>query len=223
LLATVFKGPIDLTLDLIIDSARKTDVARFGHSLQTSRYVYAVAVDVAVRRDQDVAEVYSNAETESFQFRISETPKLLSDFEGGPNGLDRTCKLGKEPISRRLDQPSLMFGQSGLDYVSAKRIDLSISSLFVSLHHRRETYDVGGEDGSKAARGEVHRAQSAAVVQWIIGRAWYRGHHVSIIVSHNIRKVFSRRVCWGGSHRSPAYTKIEPSSIPLLRDHGDTS
>src|SRR5262249_35561734 len=56
LLASVFEGSIDLTFDLIIDGAREVDASRFGHLLQSSRDVYAVTVDVTVRRDQDVAK-----------------------------------------------------------------------------------------------------------------------------------------------------------------------
>src|SRR3974377_785666 len=77
---------------------------------------------------------------------------LLND-DGTAHCLDRAVKNCNEAVTRRFDEPSIVFCDAGLDEVALDSLDARVRTLFIQLHEAAVAYNIARDDRGAAQRG----------------------------------------------------------------------
>ena len=108
----ILRGDVNFAPYLIIGRARQIDATRLGDSLQSRRYVDAIAHEVSIVLHDDVAEVDADAELDALVWRhagtaLSQAPLY---FDRRTHRIHHRRELGQEAIPGVLDDASAMLG-----------------------------------------------------------------------------------------------------------------
>jgi hypothetical protein len=133
--AYIFKGEIYLAANLALRIVRDADAAGLCDPFKPCRNINAVAKDVIVIED-DVTDVNTNAEFDPLQLRHRGI--LLShttlDLDGASGCIDGTSKLDKQTVAGRLNYPSAMRGDGGIDKGLSDDLEPGQHAFFVGTH-----------------------------------------------------------------------------------------
>ncbi len=155
---------LDFRDDLLMDTAGNDHGTGLRQPLQTRGDVHAIAEDIVVLND-NIAEIDANSELDAaglWRFRVSRRHAILKRH-GAPDGIHHAGELGQEPIPRRLDNPSSVLGDAGLDQLAKVGGERGQRAFLVLTHQPRVTRNVGGEDGGEAALNRIgHRGLRGA-------------------------------------------------------------
>jgi len=112
----IFKGDIDLAADLTLRVVGDADAARLRDPLQARSDVDAVAKDIIVI-DDDVTDVNADAELDPVVLRhVGILPGHAAlDFNRKARRIDGTGEFDEHAVAGRLDYPSAMRGDGGID------------------------------------------------------------------------------------------------------------
>jgi hypothetical protein len=153
LLAQIVEPEIEFVADLIVDDSRHTNPARFGNSLQSCRDIDAIAVDVVVLRDDDVAEIDADPEYDPLVFRGRDValdhPALHRN--GAGHGLNHAREFDEDAIAGRLDDPALVLGNLRVDQFATMSSEPREGASLVESHEAAVADDIGGENGRESA------------------------------------------------------------------------
>ena len=121
---------------MVADRARYTNSTLFGDAFQPRRYIYPVAMNIVVARDDDVAQI--DADTEHDPLILGRRRIAL----GHPT-LDRDCaddslydarKFDKNAVAGGLDDAAFVVGDIRIDQLAAMRSEPCESADLVLAH-----------------------------------------------------------------------------------------
>src|SRR5262245_7010293 len=125
------------------------DAARICQRLKASRDIDAISINI-VAIDDDIAYVDAYAKFNALVYR--DTGIALGhtalNVNGAAHCIDHADELYQHPITGRLDDPTAMFGDLGIDQFLAMRFELAQRSLFVDAHEPAITGNVACPDRS---------------------------------------------------------------------------
>src|SRR5260370_2399560 len=128
---------------------RYADATGFGQSLQPGRNIHAVAVNIVVLRDNDVAQIDAYAEYDALIDRhvgiALGHPKLHRHCAG--DCLDDARKFDQDSVPGRLDDTAPVFGDLRINQFTAMRSEPSEGVGFVLAHESAVSDDIGGKNG----------------------------------------------------------------------------
>jgi hypothetical protein len=112
----ILAGGVDFAADLPVCVVRDTDAARLGKTFQARGNVDPVSEDVLVVND-DIANMDADAKLDP---QLLRDPGILLDdatlnFNRALQRVDRTGELHQQPVTRSLDDASLVFGDHRID------------------------------------------------------------------------------------------------------------
>src|SRR5262249_21680267 len=118
--------------------------ARVGSALDAGGNVDRVAQQV-IALDHNVAHM--NADTQ----RQATLAVGVLDRSSASHGLNSTGKFDQKAVAHRLEQPTYVLGDLGLDHLGPQNLKLRQRSGFVAADQLRVTDHVGHQDRGKAA------------------------------------------------------------------------
>src|SRR5215218_3216954 len=137
MLAPILEGVGQVVADLLAHCPRDRDAASWGEGFEPRRNIHAVAIDVAVRIDNDVAEVDANAKDDPL---VLEYPGVA--VERGPLDLDRAGdrlhgarELDQGAVSGQLHNAPVMDLDEGLAEFASIGFEALKGACFIALHH----------------------------------------------------------------------------------------
>src|SRR4029077_6862463 len=142
-LAPVDEAKIKLVAHLLVHRARDGDAAGVRDALDTRRDIHAVAHQV-VALDHNVADMNADAQRQApqvvgFLYRL-----------GAAHRLNSAGELDKEAVAHRLEQPSSVLGDLGLDDLRTQCPKLSQRSGLVAAYELRVADHIGYQDRGEA-------------------------------------------------------------------------
>jgi hypothetical protein len=105
-------------------------------------------VDI-VGLDNHIPQVDANTEDDPVILRRRVIPSghLPLDFEGARNGFNHTWELDEQAIPGRLNDPTLMFRDIGIDEFATEGSEAIEGSRLVLAHESAVADDIGAENG----------------------------------------------------------------------------
>src|SRR2546430_9664235 len=99
----------DFPGDLLVDSARQANAARFGDLFEPRRDVDAVAIDI-LTFDDDVADVDPDSQADRIDLGVAGIviPDQPLNFDGEADGIHCTRKLHQRTVANELDDSAGM-------------------------------------------------------------------------------------------------------------------
>ena len=148
LLALIDEADIEPAFGILLHAGRHADAARLGQALEAGGHVHAIAEDVVIL-DDDVADMHADAELDAPVLGhvgiAGDHPALHVD--SAADGIDDAAELGQQPVARRLDQPSVMLGELGIEQKSAMGLQLPDRAFLVGADQPAVACDIGRQDG----------------------------------------------------------------------------
>jgi hypothetical protein len=136
LLATILERQRQLALEFVEYLARNAHAAWIGGRLQANGDVHAVADDILVLRDDDVAEVDPHAHPDA-ERPGPIAPQIVDGYlslDGAQNSLDGTGELYKRAIAHCLHHPPAVAGDGRLDNIREDTANGRDRALLVLPH-----------------------------------------------------------------------------------------
>jgi hypothetical protein len=138
---------------MVADRAGYANPAGLGDPLQSGGDIHAVAVDVVVFGNHNVAEIDSDPEYDPLIIRSRDValghPALHRNRTG--DGLNDARELDQDAIAGGLDDAAPVFCNIRIDQFAAVTLKPGKSPSLVPAHKAAVTDDIGGENGRKPA------------------------------------------------------------------------
>src|SRR5262249_45544462 len=154
----------DLAADLTVNCLGEIDAARIGERLQPGSQVDAVAIGIATF-DRDIAEIDANAQDDAAALRQIAVRRGHGSlpFNRGLHAVVRSANHYDPPVTRPLDDATVMAGDEGLQYFLPPRPESSQHAGVVVTHEPAIADHISSEDGGKPALDGLflHRHQHA--------------------------------------------------------------
>jgi hypothetical protein len=136
---------------MVVGGAGDRYPARLGQFLQPGGDVDPVAIDVAVRLADDVAEIDADPQADPLvrgdcRFALLHAPL---DTDGAVDRIHDAGELGEQAVAHALDEPAVLAGQQRLDQFGAAGEQTRERAPFIPLHQPRIAGHIRGEDRSK--------------------------------------------------------------------------
>ena len=150
LLALVGKADIEAAFDVLLHARRHANAAWRRKSLQPGSHVHTFTEDIVVL-DDNVANMDADAEFDTPVRRdvgIARRHAAL-DVNGTADRIDDAGEFGQQAVARRLDQPSMMLGELGIEQRGAMGFQLSDGALLIGADQPAITGNIGCEHGRK--------------------------------------------------------------------------
>ena len=151
LLAEIPERKVELAGGVLLNARRYADAARFGQSFEARGDVDAVAKDVAVLLDDDVALMDADAEFDAGIGCDREVPlrHLRLDFAGTAQSVAGAGELGQQAVPGGLDDATVMRGDARVYQLGADRLEPPQGGLLVASDLPRVARHIGGENGGQ--------------------------------------------------------------------------
>jgi hypothetical protein len=130
---------------------RDADAARFGEPLKACRQVDAVAVDVAVRLVDDVAEVDADPEPEA-ELRGNAGLALRRaalDRSGTGDRVHRAAEHAQDAVAHQFGDTAAMLRDQRLDELSSEVFEAAQRAVLIRLHQACVADHVRRQDGGE--------------------------------------------------------------------------
>lgn len=127
---------VQLARQVVVGGAGDCDPIRLGQFLQAGGDVDPVAIDVAIRLADDVAEIDADPKPDPLvrgdrRFALPHAPL---DADGAVDCVHDAGKLGEQAVAHALDEPAVLAGQQRLDECRAAGEQTRERAPFVPLH-----------------------------------------------------------------------------------------
>jgi len=149
LLPEINKAFPDPITYLAVGVVGKTDTPRISNPFEARCNIDAVAHHVTIAFRDHIAEMNADAELDA---TLGRKPRIALDhavlhLNGAADGIDHASELDENPISRAVDDTSVMQGDGGIDQIAAERppstTDMSIR-LIEPVERETAWVDGGG-------------------------------------------------------------------------------
>ena len=148
--ACILEGDIELAPNLAVCVIGDANATGRRQSLQTRRYIHAVAENVT-SIDDDVADIDAHAELDAlliWHLCIALGHPAL-DIKSAAHCVHYAAKLSQHPVPGVLDDPATVFGNLGIDKSAQMVLKLDVRALFVHTGQSAVAGHIGGQTASR--------------------------------------------------------------------------
>src|SRR6516165_3563836 len=145
LLANVSELDRDFPANLFVGGSRNANATRFGDALKPCRNVDAIAKNV-IAVDDDVADIDADAEADLLFCDLTCLRHLALNGHGAVHRVYGAGELNKHPIAGRLDDTAFVFGNSGIDNLTAERLQRCQRAYLIDADQSGITRDISRQD-----------------------------------------------------------------------------
>src|SRR5215472_6600584 len=178
--ASVLERKVGLAFKLVADTACDVYPARFVKTLQASRDIDAVAIDVLVIDDY-VAGIDADAELDPAICRDAGIVlgQFALDIETAAHRVHRAVELDQKTVARGADQPAMVLGDFGLEQIFDMSGEAKVCALFIDPHQPGIADDIrhqnGGEPASQVCVSHANHLNSLSIINFTIKALFCHG------------------------------------------------
>ena len=155
LFAQILEAEAELVAHLIAHDTADANSTGRRQRFEAGGDIDAVAEDVAVLADDDVAEV--DADAQHHRVRVL-TPfgaraHFALDHDGAAHRIDHAAEFDQEPVAGGLDDTAVMLLDLGVGDFAPDRFERKQGPFLVRTHQPRIGDDIGGQDRRQPSLG----------------------------------------------------------------------